>query len=128
MSDKIISLHAAEKYAERIMGITPPEGKTFSAEKIDAIQVLILRILTECHPNALVLGEGTFECSEYDCKLCMQNGIVTTIKQYDNKDRKRFKGGIMKSGKKVKKSKTSDVGPRVKATKKERDKWWETDF
>ncbi len=128
MSNKIVSLHAAEKYAERIMEIKPPEGKEFSFEKINALQALILRILIECHPDALVLGEGTFECNEYDCKLCLQNGIITTVKQYNNKERKRFRGGIMRSGKKVKKNKVSEVGPRIKATKKERDKWWEQDF
>ena len=128
MSDKIVSLHAAEMYAERIMGIVPPEGKEFSAHKIEGIQILILRILTECHPNALTLGEGTFECKDYDCKLCMQNGIVTTVKPLTYGDGKKFRGGIMSSGSKRKKKKTSHVGPRIKATKKERNKWWEQDF
>lgn len=128
MSDKIVSLHACEKYAERIMGILPPEGKVFSDEKIEGIQILILKILTECHPNALILGEGTFECQKYDCKLCLQNGTVTTVKEYNQKNRKRFRGGIMKSGKKVKKKMISNVGPREKATKKERPKPWEQDF
>ena len=128
MSNKMVSLHACEKYAERIMGVTPPEGKVFSDEKIKSIQELIMRILVECHPNALTLGEGTFECKKYDCKLCMQNGIITTIKDYSNKDRKRFYGGIMESGKKIKKLKTSNIGPREKAVKKERPKPWEQDF
>lgn len=128
MSEKIISLHAVEMYAERIMGITPPEGKIFPAETIEKLQVLILKILIECHPNALTLGEGSFECKKYDCKLCMQGGIITTVKEFDNPDNLRFKGGIMKSGKKIKKRKITEVGPRVKAEKKTRNKFWEQDF
>ena len=128
MSKKIVSLHAAEKYAERVMGILPPEGKEFSAEKIDGIQRLILRILIECHPDALVLGEGTFECKTYDCKICMQNGIVTTIKDLSYSDGKKYRGGIMNSGSKRKKEKIANKPPRIKATKKERDRWWEQDF
>ena len=128
MSNNIISLHAAEKYAERIMGITPPEGKVFPLKKLESIKVLILRILTECHPNALIIGEGTFTCKEYDCKLCMQEGVVTTVKGYDKTESKRFRGGIMKSGSAAKKMKKSDMGPRIKTSKKERNKFWEKPF
>jgi len=128
MSEKIVSLHAADMYAERIMGVVPPEGKQFSFEKIEGIQILILKILIECHPMALTLGEGTFDCVRYDCRICMQGGVVTTIKEFNHKDRKRYNGGIMKSGKKVKKSKTSDVGPRTKTVKRTRDEWWQQDF
>ncbi len=128
MSDNIVSLHAAEKYAERIMGIVPPEGKVFPMKKLEAIQGLILRILTECHPNAIDIGEGTFTCKQYDCKFCLQEGVVTTTKGYDRTESKRFRGGIMKSGKKAKKQKTSDIGPRERTGKKTREKWWEKDW
>lgn len=122
---RIVTLHAVERYAERVMKVDRPEEK----EKIEAIASNILSTLIDAHPLALEIGNGEFSIPGQDYKICMLDGHVTTVSTFKPESGKAYYGGIMKSGKKIKKRKKSHMGPREKSVPiKSYKKLCETDW
>ncbi len=104
---KKVSSHACDQYAKRILSIDKPLERT---EQYQHIRKMILDDITDAHANVFAIGTGEFKTST--CTVCLANGIVTTIKEINNPNRSKVSGGIMKSGKKIKKKMKSEAGPR----------------
>ena len=124
-----VTIHASIRYAERIMGISIPEGKEPDIPKMIKVGEMILRLLVEKFPQALEVGNGEFRFPEYDFKACMTDGVVTTIKEICPEESKQFSGGIMNSGSKRKKGKRKVIGPREKTKPMEKkERLWDLDW
>jgi len=81
-------------------------------EQYDHVRQLILDDITETHGNPWILGNGQFRTKS--AIYCMEEHVIATVKTQYNDESKRLVGGIMKSGRKVKKRIKSEVGAREK--------------
>ncbi len=108
MRVKEISNHACQQYSKRVLGV---ERELRGREEYNHIRKIMLEDITATHKNVLMLGSGEFRTN--DCTYCMQDGVITTVKVVIKEERSMVSGGIMRSGKKIKKLIKSEVGPRV---------------
>ena len=76
-----VSIHACERFAERIMKQEVLEG-SLSFVQIKNLTTLILRILAEEHPEYKVFGNGSFKCPDYKCIFITRKNIVVTTKKH----------------------------------------------
>ena len=76
----MVTLHACERYMQRIMELDCKEG---SLSRDQAIQIsrAIIKILLNHHPQAYELTSGVFNCKEDNLACIMQDGTVVTIKE-----------------------------------------------
>ena len=126
--DQIVTIHAVNRYVERVMGVTIAEGKVLPYDKTRAVMDLILRVLLNKYPNAFEVGDGEFKFPEDGFRMCMADGYITTIKDENCETGSQFSGGIMRSGKKIKKRRKSQVGAREKTGPVTPDRIWERDW
>ena len=75
----LVTVHACERYAERVMGIPDITEGCLSFEQRYRISELIARILFEKYPKALSYGEGRFTIPEEDVVMVMVESVIVTI-------------------------------------------------
>ncbi len=102
VSKNLVTIHACERFANRIMGIGIDRG-SLSREQVKRLSNKIISIANECHPNMFNIGKGHFKCPRYDCTLVLEDGAVVTVKNYEKDRNSDYTGGIHKSGCKKKK-------------------------
>lgn len=85
-----VSIHACERYAERIMELGDMEDK-LTFVQIEGITNMILRILNEEHPQNIHFKNGSFTCKNHDCVLVMKDRVIVTVKYIEPLDDLRFK-------------------------------------
>lgn len=74
-----VSIHACERYAERIMEQGNMEDK-LTFVQIEKLTNLILKILNEEHPEHIHFENGSFTCKNHDCVLIMKGRVIVTVK------------------------------------------------
>ena len=100
----VISIHAVQRYLERVLKVTLDKDGYISKEQIDHVRALIHTELIERYPLAYQTGDGDFLFKEEGFIICMVNNTITTVKVLNTDQNKKFKGGITKSGRKTKKT------------------------
>ena len=75
-----VSIHACERYLQRIVGIECEEG-SLSRDQTILISKAILKILLKHHPEAFSLGNGVFKCKDDDLACILQDKTIVTIKE-----------------------------------------------
>ena len=102
MNEIQVSYHASDRFYQRIFG--KPDGEKPNEEERKHIDVLLQESMLEEHPESIELENGTYTLVAYGITITLRNKIITTILETAliNKDSK-FKGGVTKSGRKIKK-------------------------
>ena len=75
----LVTIHACERYAERVMGIPNITEGCLNFEQRYKISELITRILLEKYPNALSYADGRFTIPEEDVVIVMSDSVIVTI-------------------------------------------------
>ncbi len=113
MKDEIdysISKHAVEQYASRVLGTKMELNK----EQIEHVKKLMFEDIIEKHSNVFAIGSGEFKTDT--CIYCIRECVITTVKTLNNPENRVARGGIMRSGKKIKKQMKSNIGAMLYAT------------
>lgn len=97
-----VTIHACERFASRIMGLDV-QPNTLTFPQINGLTQKIFNIALECYPKILDLGHGSFTCSEHDCVIVLQDGVIVTVKHIEKDISPDYTGGIQRSGTKKKK-------------------------
>lgn len=78
-----VSIHACERYVERIMEQEVESGK-LSYDIIGKITILIEKIMNKEYPGYKELKSGNFRSTKYDAIFIIKNGVVVTVKNLDS--------------------------------------------
>ena len=98
-----VSVHACERFVERVLKLK--DAKPLTQTQITLVETEIVSELAIYQKTLGTVLNGEYNIGgEY--KIVVKEGYVTTIKSFD--DQPRYKGGVMRSGKKIKKSKRSE--------------------
>ena len=104
----IVSIHAIQRFIERAMGMKAP--KRVPADIQVQISEKILNLLDEHYPLHTKLSEGDFRIKALGIVVIKADNRVITVKKIVNEQSQAFRGGIMKSGSKRKKSLDKKAG------------------
>ena len=97
-----ISHHAADRFYQRIFD--KPDDEKPNKTQREHISKLIIEALMDEHPEAEILRSGIYKIRAYEVNFTMQCGIVTTVLfDKDEHQGRDGRGGIIRSGKKIKK-------------------------
>lgn len=80
-SEHPVSIHACERYAERVMEQGDMENM-LTFVQIENLTKLILKILNEEHSNHIHFENGAFACKNHDCIIIKKCNVVVTIKLF----------------------------------------------
>lgn len=78
-SEHPVSIHACERYAERVMDQGDMEDK-LTFVQIEKLTELILKILNEEHSSHIYFQNGNFACKNHECILVKKGNVVVTVK------------------------------------------------
>ena len=84
-----VSLHAAERFAERVMGL----NVELSYEQAIAISYKIKDMLDATHPIHKNLPDGQFSIPDQDITIVKEDGRVITVMVLNKVINPKFKGG-----------------------------------
>ena len=107
MKDITVSIHAIERFAERILNVDYEDSIQLSEAKRCQINDLIKQELLSEHPEAYEIGSGAYILADYNVKVSVIDYTVTTSIKLGEEQYARVGGGIIRSGKKVKKKRAS---------------------
>ena len=96
-----ISIHACHRYLQRVIGAEAPENQGLGTETTQWVRRLIKDELAQHEHNISVLGDGQYIVNDF--VYVIRDGILRTVKASDTESAKRYSGGILASGKKLKK-------------------------
>lgn len=100
MRELIVSHHAIKRFMSRALG--GEEEQMMTPQQMCHINDLILSELKDEHPEAFTLGAGEYKLNAYAVIINIKDFKVLTTKDIDTESTK-LKGGILRSGKKIKK-------------------------
>ena len=100
-------MHSIERFAERVFSFKYEDSIKLNRKQKDTINDLLLSEMAEEHPEAFNIGTGVYVLRDYKIKVSITDFTITTISSVEQEACSKIAGGIIRSGRKIKKKRAT---------------------